>query len=190
MMRKRIKIIIAVVVLIILVIAGETFKLRQGEKVKVFDPWAGEEEEIVVPKIPGMKIISAELFKEGSLYTVTYLRKGQNIVKLIKEPIKISFLIQGYWLKREEKTWMRMFPTNLFLNTLREIKELIPELDFFYVFLDEFSEINGILQELIMDGLISPLYRDSENQYIVSNLFSISLSYQVRYIFRKELCCF
>ena len=105
MMRKRIKIIIAVVVLIILVIAGGTFKLRQGEKVKVFDPWAGEEEEIVVPKIPGMKIISAELFKEGSLYTVTYLRKGQNIVKLIKEPIKISFLIQGYWLKREEKTW-------------------------------------------------------------------------------------
>lgn len=81
------------------VIGGWFLNLMQGEKVLISTPEEGEEE-ITVPKIPGMEVISAETKGDGTV--VTYLRKGPNVVEQIKDPIKNSMEMQGWNLKKEE----------------------------------------------------------------------------------------
>lgn len=77
----------------------------------------------------------------------------------IKDLFEVSFDYEA-----SKEYWLNIFPNRIFLNTIKKIKNFLPKIDFFYIFFDEFSEINEILQNFLINSLISPLYRNSENE--------------------------
>ena len=102
----------------------------------------------------------------------SFAKKFLNFIKQLRNSIKSikfgeSFAIETRSIEEKTEEWNHLFNSAVFLSIINELSNLKDfPVGYFLFLIDDFSEISLTNQKIIIDSLISPLYRNANNQKI------------------------
>lgn len=112
------------------------------------------------------------ILKGKSMISESFARKFLNFIRQLRNSIKSikfgeTFAMETRLIENKNEEWKHLFNSAIFLNIINELSSLQDfPVGYFLLLIDDFSEISITNQKIIIDSLIFPLYRNSDNQKI------------------------